>query len=123
PTLARKVSTRWAGGTVGTTPTTDPNVKKAQGQLWTATHRSYVVSDASESEARARLTELGATGAAQDAIIALWNAERSLVRADLSRSDVRKEYEATRITEAEAITRLQQLGYSQAEATAYLHIT
>jgi hypothetical protein len=122
PTFAKRVATFWAGGT-GTTPTTDPLVKKAQSQLWTATHRSYVVSDASESEARTRLAELGATGAAQDTIIGLWNAERTLVRADLSRSDVRKEYEATRITEAEAITRLEQLGYSQAEATAYLHIT
>lgn len=121
PTLAAKVTARWAGGT-GTTPTADPLVKKAQGGLYTATHRAYVVSDAAESQARANLAAIGATAAAQDEVLRLWNLERDLVRADLSRSDVRKEYMAQAITEAEAIARLMQLGYSQAEATAYLHI-
>lgn len=64
--------------------TTDPDVKKAKTHLWTATHSSYIAEKATDADVRARLTLLKIPPASQDAIVELWNSQRSLIRAELT---------------------------------------
>jgi hypothetical protein len=127
PQDAKEAAAAWAGGT---TVATDPHVAKAQTQLWNTTHSSYRDNEAGETQARASLTTLGIDATAQDQIIALWNAEKALIRRELSPADLRKAYQkqdenvATGLawTRADAVARLIELGYDSEDAENYLNI-
>lgn len=115
----------WYGG--GGTGTSS-DVKKAQTQLWTATHKSYIARESGDGEAHTRLTELGISPADQDAILALWQEERSLVHAQLSPSDIRKALQEG-ITNPDtgqpwarqqALDALQARGFDLSDANTYL---
>jgi hypothetical protein len=125
PTLAEKVSARWAGG-VGAAA--DPNVKKAQGQLWTRLHRSYIGGETDTAAAQDTLGQLGIVPPASDEILALWLAERALAVKQLTAAQVKKAY-AKAVenpatgqpwTRADAVTRLIQMGYTFNDASTFL---
>jgi hypothetical protein len=80
------VSTAWTGGaTAG-----DSHTAKAQTQLWTTTHRSYVAEEIDDATATASLSAAGVAAAAVPAILALWKQERALIRKQLSPAQIKK---------------------------------
>jgi len=127
PPLAEKVSTRWAGG-VGAAA--DPNVKKAQTQLWSATHRSYVAGETDEAQAQERMGALGIPAAAQLDILTLWALERQLVRKTLTPAQIKKAYAepvenpatGQLWTREDALAALLELGYSADNAETFLEL-
>lgn len=117
----------WTGGT-GTTA--DPHVGRAQSQLWTTTHRSYLAGESDDATARARLADLLIAAAAQDQILALWQAERDLHRRQLTPAQIKKAWQkmsrnyatGAAWTRDDAISALVARGYSVTEANDFLDI-
>ena len=127
PSLAKTVATHYATGT-GTA--TDPHVGKAQTQLWTALHRSYLAGDTTDAEAGPVLTKLGVAAGSQPEVLSLWAEEKSLALKKLTPAQVKKAYGDGAInpatgaawTQPEALAYLIELHYSPADAAAFLAI-
>ena len=123
PSFAQQVATAWTGGGTG-----DPHVAKAQTQLWTTTHRSYIAHEVSDATATTALETAGVAAASAPAVLTIWQAERDLVRKSLSAAQVKKAYTTQTVNPAtgaawtlqDAITRLLELGYDQADAQVLL---
>lgn len=106
----------------------DPHVVKAQTQLWNTTHKSYLAEEAGSAEAKARLALLEVPADSQTEVFKLWDAERSLIRAQLSPSDIRKALDKGVTNPAtgqpwsmpEATQALLDRGWTQADATTFL---
>jgi hypothetical protein len=75
PTLAAKVSAKWATPAAGKT---DPWVAKADTQLWTATHKAYKGGGIDAAAATARFDLIGIDAAAQADVLARWDSEKAL---------------------------------------------
>lgn len=128
PTFAAKVAASWAGTTTGTTA--DTHVSKAQTQIWTTTHASYKAYEISAAAATTALEKAGVDAATIPAVLDIWNAERALIRARLTASDVRKAYQkqdqnpatGAAWTRPDAVAQLLQLGYSNEDAEAFLNV-
>jgi len=116
PSFATQVSTAWTQGST----TGDPHTSKAQTQLWSATHRSYVGEMIDDATATAALAAAGVAAAAVPAILALWKEERSLIRKQLSPAQIKKAYKDGIFTQAQASSELLARGYDQADATVLL---
>jgi hypothetical protein len=117
PDLAEKVAAHFTGQVAGVA---DPHVPKAQTQLWTTTHRSYVSGESDQAEAGAALSRLSIPPEAQQAIFELWDEERALVRKQLAPASIKKLYQTTEYTQDEAIGRLVSMGFSASDAGDYL---
>ena len=124
PSFASQVSTAWTGGAKAA----DTHVAKAQTQLWTATHKSYVNGEVSSATATTSLEAAGVSAAAVPAVLQVWDAERDLIRKSLSAAQIKKAW-VNQVddpalgrpwTEAEAVARLQELGYSADDAALLL---
>jgi len=98
----------------------DPHVAKAQTQLWGALHTAYVDGDADDAQAGDTLTRLGVEADAQPEVLALWQAERDVVRARLTPTQIRKAYGDNIYTLDEATQRLERLGYTPDDAHTLL---
>ena len=117
----------WQGGG---TATTDSHVSKAQTQLWTRTHTSYLAGEIAEADARAALTVAGVTDAALDGVLAVWNHERELERKQLTPAQLKKAYAkgvqnpatGATWTRDDALAALIGRGYSPADASTYLDL-
>jgi hypothetical protein len=128
PKWADFFASKWAGATSGAKA--DTHVSKAQTQLWNTAHTSYRAYEVSAPTATEALTTAGVAAAAIPQVLAVWDAERALMRARLSASDIRKAWQKDAInpatgapwTKDEALAELLQLGYSTTDATAYLNI-
>ena len=126
PSLAAKVAPAWVGGTTGA----DPHVSKAQTQLWTRTHTSYLAGEIAEADARAALTVAGVPDAALDGVLAVWNHERELERKQLTPAQLKKAYAkgvqnpatGATWTRDDALAALIGRGYSPADASTYLDL-
>ena len=118
PSWAKTFATKWSGAAAGAKA--DPHVTKAENQLWTALHSSYVKDRTTDAEATTLLGELGVASAAQPEVLRLWQAERSIVRAGLSAAQIKKAYKEATFTQPEAVARLVELGWSTADASVYL---
>jgi hypothetical protein len=118
PEDAADVAHAWASGGGGAA---DPHVTKAQTQLWTALHKSYVTGEADETIAADNMTALAIPDTAQTDVLALWDRERELVRKQLTPAQIRKAYKALTFTEDVAVARLVAMGYSLADARTFLH--
>jgi hypothetical protein len=127
PSFATQVSTAWTTGGAGATAA-DPHVSKAQNQVWTATHKAYVDALVSDATATASLGVAGVAAAAIPTVLAAWQAERDLIRKSLSAGQIKKAW-AEQIpdpalgrpwTKAEAVTRLEELGYTADDAAILL---
>lgn len=106
----------------------DPHVTKAETQLWTATHKSYVGEMIDAPTATAAIEAAGVSATAAPQVINLWNHERNLIRKQLTPVQIRKAV-ATGVrnpdtglpwTLAEAISALVARGYSTADAETFL---
>lgn len=116
PDLAEKAATAWTtGGASG-----DKHVSKAQTQLWTAVHKAYVNDRADNATATDLLQTAGVGSTAIPQVLAIWDAERSLVRAGLTAAQIKKAYHEAVMTVDEAVARLVELGWSTADAQTYL---
>jgi len=128
PTFAAKVAASWAG--TGTGTTADTHESKAQTQLWTTTHASYKAYEISAAAASQALAKAGVDAATIPNVLDIWNAERALIRERLSASDLRKAYRkqdenpatGQAWTRADVVSQLLLLGYTDADAEAYLNI-
>ena len=125
PGFAKQVAAAWAGGG-GTTA--DSHVSKAQTHLWTTTHASYKAEEIDSATATATLGTLGVSAAAIPQVLALWDAERALIRAQLSPSQVKKAV-AEGVTNPatgapwtfqDGVNALLARGYNVADATVLL---
>ena len=126
PKWAKTFATKWSGGTA---TASDPYTKKAQTQLWTTTHRSYLNHEIPDATATAALSAAGVAAASIPAVLSLWQEERNLVRKSLSASQVKKAWVeqvddpalGRPLSEAEAVQRLVDLGYDADDAAIFLH--
>jgi hypothetical protein len=121
PDLADKAAAALAP-TGGNEP--DPHVAKAQVQLWSAAHRAYLAHNLPAATQAATLERAGVAAAAVPDVLAIWSAERDLVRAGLTAKQIVKAYgdgihnpaTGAAWTRDEAIARLLELGFDQADA-------
>ena len=117
PDLADKAAAALSGGTKATA---DPHVTKAQTQLWGALHKSYVDEKTDKATAGRVLATLGVAAEAQPEVLALWDAEASIVRKPLSAAQIKKAMTEGTFTTTDATARLVALGMSEADAAVYL---
>jgi hypothetical protein len=99
----------------------DSHVTKASNQLWTATHKAYVDDWIDDAAATAALTTIGVDQDAQPAVLERWLAERELERRSLSPAQIKKAYTGGQWTQAQALERLQELGYTAGDALTLLN--
>lgn len=115
----------WSGTA---TVAADPHVTKAQTQLWTATHKSYIGGEINDTTATTALSAAGVAAAAVPQILTLWNHEFGLIRKELTATQIRKALNLGIVnpatgqpwTQPDALARLLELGYNQADATVFL---
>lgn len=127
PDFAAKVAAAWTGGS---TTAADPHLAKAQTQLWTTTHASYKAREITDQDATAALGSAGVPTASVPAILAVWQHERDLIRKRLSAAQIRKEWfeqvtdptTGAPLTQAQAVARLMELGYDNADAQTLLEL-
>lgn len=98
------------------TGTSTSHVSKAETQVWTALHKSYVNSLSTDSEAQTDLAAIGLTTDQIPAVLKLWGVERNIVRRSLSPVQLRKAVTDKMMTDADALARLEELGYSKDDA-------
>lgn len=117
PTLSAKVADALteAKKATGSTPTS-----KAQTQLWTATHKSYIVDELDDATATTKLKAAGVAPDEAPAVLALWQEERELVRLTLTPTQIKKAAAAGKFTRDEAIGYLERLGMTAADAGVLL---
>lgn len=109
-------------------PTVDKHVAKAQVQLWTALHKSYLDHHTGAAEATRLLERAGVTAAAAPTVLELWSLERQLVRRELTAKQLAKAVgdgvtnpdTGAPWTRDEAIAALVALGYDQGDAEVIL---
>lgn len=124
PEVVTALENAWKAGSTAA----NPHVAKAQTQLWTTLHRSYVAEETDDTTAGTILTQLGVSPSAQAQVLTLWQAERSLVRKQLTPAQVKKAYTSAVInpatgvawTQDDATAALLDRGYSHNDATTYL---
>lgn len=119
PQDADEAAAAWAGGST-TGAAADPHVTKADNQLWTSVHSSYVKDRTDDAEATTALTLIGVASGAIPEVLARWQAEREIQRAGLSAAQIKKAYSEGTFPKDEATARLVELGWSAADAGVYL---
>jgi hypothetical protein len=125
PTLADEVAKAYASGAGGAA---NPHVGKAQTQLWNTMHTSYKNGEATEADLAEGFTLLAIPAGAQTTILQLWNAERALVRKQLTPAQLKKAYAGADLnpttnaawTLDEVLARLVAMGYSHADAVTFM---
>ena len=117
PDLAALVAQHYAAKAGGTG---DTHVAKAQNQLWTTTHRSYVGEMIDNPTATSALTAAGVASGSVPQVLTLWGHERTLTRKQLTPTQVKKAYGEGIYTQAQALQLLLDRGYDQADATVLL---
>lgn len=125
PDLARKVAAAFAptGGAQA-----DTHVGKAQTQLWTATHRSYLASELTADAAGAKLAQAGVTAASVPKVLAVWDHERELIRGRLTPAQIKKAWvrgamnldTGVKWTRDDALVALIERGWSAPDANTLL---
>jgi hypothetical protein len=128
PEWAKLAAGKWAASATGDAGTS--YVSKAQTQLWSTTHRSFIAGESSATEAKRKLGQAGVPVADRDAVIGVWTNERELVRKQLTPAQVKKAFakpitnQATNApwTRDDAIAALIERGYSPAEANEFLDL-
>lgn len=125
PSFAAEVAAAWMGGT-----SADKHVSSAATRLVTATHKSYIDYEISDATATAALEAAGVAAGAVPAVLALWQAERDLIRKSLSAAQIKKAWSEQIVnpdtgvpwTKQDATTRLMDLGYGPSDAETFLDL-
>ncbi len=114
PEWAKLAADKW-GGAAGAGPSTKW-ADRARSRLFTALHSDYVDLAADEAVTREGLTRVGATGAEQDVIIALWEFERQSVRRELTQAQILKLFKKAIWTREQAQAALEDMGMEAGDA-------
>ena len=117
-------------GATATPTVADPHIGKAQVQLWTTTHRSYIADEIDDAAATSALGAAGVTAGAERTVLTLWQHERELIRKQLTPAQIKKAYDKAAVNAAtgarwtlnDAIAALVDRGYSVTDAQSYLNI-
>lgn len=119
-----------AAATFGTatTATADKHVTKAQTQLWTRLHSSYLADEIDEATVTATLPDAGVPAASVAEVVRVWNAERAIIRKQLTPTQLRKAYTGVVTNPAtgqpwtynEVLDALVGRGYALADAETFL---
>jgi hypothetical protein len=126
PSLAAKIAPQWVKQTAGE----DAHVGKAQTQLWNRAHSSYIAAESDDAAASAALARAGVAAASIPDVLALWQAERDLIRKQLTPANIKRAYSKSAVNEAtgaawtrdEALAALVECGYAPLAAADYLNI-
>lgn len=118
------------GSAGASTGAADTHTSKAQTQLWTTTHRSYLAREISATVARNALGRAGVPADVIAGVLGIWDTERELIRKQLTPANIKKAYAkgsrnaatGTTWTRDEAIAALVDLGYAPLVANDYLDI-
>lgn len=107
-----------------------PHVTKANNQLWTTTHRSYIAAEIDDATTLASLADAGVPADERPDVLTTWKNERELIRKQLTPANIAKGFKKGAVNDAtgqpwthdEAIDALVQRGYSVSDARSYLNI-
>lgn len=91
-------------------------VKRAQGRLFTATQRAYIVGDIDAGAAGAELTALGLQASEVEQVLALWARDRALPRRDLTQAQVKRFYKLNEWSRDQAFAWLVDQGMIDTDA-------
>lgn len=94
---------------------------RARSTLYSAAHSDYMDGNASAADAQAMLSRVGATGAEQSTILAIWDVERNRTRRDLTQAQIVKLQKKKVWTPAQALDALTDLGMEPEDAQALLN--
>jgi hypothetical protein len=117
PDLAKRVAVHYAGTTKAKG---DAHVTKAETQVWTALHKSYVDNLSTDAEAQADLATLGVAEPSIPAVLSLWQTERAIIRRSLTPVQIKKAIGQPGKDHAWAHARLVALGESSEDADTFL---
>lgn len=125
PVLAKQVAEHYGASTISAA---NPHVTKADTQLWSTAHASYKAEEATAADVAPVLTLLGLDAPTQTEVLARWDAERALIRKQLSPAQIKKAIKeqltnpATSVpwSQADGIAALQARGYDLADATVLI---
>lgn len=95
-------------------------VKKFRDAVVTKVQKAYVVREIDDGQARTDLASVAVTGEAADNILKLWAIERDVTTRTLTPAQIAKAYKRALITRPDALTRLDNLGYSATDAQLLL---
>jgi hypothetical protein len=125
PEVVAALEKYWAGGT---SSKGDPHVTKAENQLWTRLHTSYLAGEIDAQAAAAALPTAGVAAAAIADVLSTWDEERTLIRKQLTPTQLRKAWQGNIVnpatgaawTQDEAIAALVSRGYSLPDAQTFM---
>lgn len=108
----------------------DSHLAKAQTQLWTTAHRSYVNGESDDATATEKMGRAGVPVSVRDDVLRLWQEERELVRRQLTPAQLKKAWKNEEVnpltnapwTRDEALARLIDMGYSPDDASVFLEL-
>lgn len=118
PDWAKLAAEKWAGGSGETA--SGKWADRARARLFTAAHADYMDGNASDDDARALLTAVGATAAEQTTIIGLWNLERERTRRDLTQAQILRLYKKSIWPRERAQAALEDLDLEPGDASDLL---
>jgi hypothetical protein len=119
PEYAKQVAAFWAHPS-NATATVNPRVKRAQDQVYNATHNSYLDNEIDRARALAAMEHLGLTPALAGQVVDLWEYENEIKVKPLTAAQIKKAYGANDLTVDEATARLVDQQWSAADAAIYL---
>ena len=118
-----ELMTQLAEAAVGTGAVPQKWADRARGRLYTVAHNEYLAESLDEPGARDVLQQIGALAAEQNAIIAVWNAERGISRLELTPSQIKKAYKKgppAGYTFEIAMAELEERGMTTEDAETFL---
>jgi hypothetical protein len=117
PEWAKLVAEKWASAGGGGT---EKWADRARSKLFTVTHDEYQDESIDETRAREMLDVVGVAPAEQDAILAVWKAEATINRLELTPAQVKKAYTKGKYTRQVALTELAERGMIPVDAETFL---
>ncbi len=108
--------------------TADSHIGRAQTQLWSTLHRSYLAGDTDAATVTVKLPEAGVSAAAIPTVLATWDHEREVIRQRLTPAQVKKAWAkavpnpltSAPWTRDEALAELLSRGWSSQDANTFL---
>lgn len=119
PEYAQQVAAFWAHPS-NAGAAVNPRVKRAQDQVYNATHSSYLDNEIDRPRALTSLERIGLTAELAGQVVDLWEFENEVLIKPLSPANVKKGYKAGDFTIDEATARLVNQQWSAADADVYL---
>lgn len=95
-------------------------VKAYRDKALEATHKSYIAAQLTSADVATYLGQLHIDAAAIPELVAIWDIEKAVTRKTLTAAQIKAAYRRGTITQAEAISDLEEHGYNATDALVYL---